>query len=174
MRTVSGFIEGILVEIYDRAEKDEIASKDSDVPIFKTTTYIKKKVPNSRDIYDQPVKPKDRDKYKDLFVAFEKGQEVILDGTPIEEWPQLDIASIETLKALSIYTIQAAAGMPETSSHRLPLGLRNINVKAQKWLSQGNEAVELRKQNTELMKRIEALENGTKRKPGRPRKTEAA
>lgn len=174
MRAVSGFVEGILVEIYDRAIKNEAASAKSDVPIFNTTTYIKKKVPNSRDIYDQPMKQNDRIKYKDLLIAFESGETVPLDGTPIEEWSQLDVASIETLKAINVFTIQAAAGMPETSAHRLPLGLRNINVKAQKWLNQGNEAEALRKQNAELLKRIEALEVNQKKKPGRPRKTEAA
>lgn len=181
MRSVQGFVEGVLIEIYDRAIKDEQGSEDAGIPIFKSSLYIKKRVPNSRDVYDQPVKNTDHTKYPDLFKIFEEGGSVSIEGTPLEEWALLSISDVETLKALNIYTVQNAAELNETSLHRLPVGLRSINVKAKKWLSQGSELETLKEslvsqemREKRLMDRIEALEANQKKKPGRPRKTEAA
>lgn len=174
MRTVSGFVDGVLVEIYDKPVVDREASKDSEVPIYKAVTYIRKRVANSRNVYDQPMKSTDYEKYRDLHAAFEAGEKVPMEGTPLEQWPGLDVADIETLKSFNIFTVQSLAELNETGIHRLPAGFRNLKIKAMKWLNQGKEVEELRKQNQELLERIEKLEANQKKKPGRPRKTEAA
>ncbi len=174
MRSVKGFVNGVLIEIYDRAVKDEDASEKQDIPVFNSSVYIKKKVPNSRDLYDQPAKSADYDKYPDLFTAFEAGKDVPLEGLPIEMWPALDVAQVATMKAANIYTVQALANLAETGLHRLPVGYRNLKTKAQKWLANSDENELLRKQNADLLVRVEALETNQKKSPGRPRKKKAA
>jgi len=177
MHKAVGIIEGVLIEIYEKAIKNEEKSEKSDTPVFDTRLYIKKKVPNSRDIYDQPVKSTDRDRYPDLFTAFEAGKSTVIDGIPIEEWPKLDVSSIEVLKAANVFTVEQCASMSDSTKHRLPVGLRDIGSKAKKWLNQGKENAVLRKDldeqmqlNKDLLQRIEALEANQKKKPGRPRK----
>lgn len=174
MRSAKGFVDGILVEIYDRAVKDEDASEKAGVPVFASSVYVKKRVPNSRDIYDQPAKSTDQAKYADLFIAFEAGKDVPLEGLPIDQWPALDVSQVETLRAASVFTVQSLADLHETGLHRLPVGYRNLKVKAQKWLAAGVENEQLRQQNAELLVRVEALEANQKKKPGRPRKEKAA
>jgi hypothetical protein len=187
MRKAVGIIEGVWIEIYERPIKDEKASENSDTPVFKTSTYIRKKVPNSRDVYDQPVKSTDRERYPDLFDAYDAGKTTVIDGIPLEEWPKLDVSSCETLKAANIFTVEQCAVMSESAKHRLPLGLRDIGAKATEWLNQGKENTVLRKDldeqirlNKELLGRIEALEAKpvvepeVKRKPGRPKKVASA
>jgi hypothetical protein len=173
MRAVRNIIDGILVEIYEKPIKDEKRSANSNIPIYEKRVYIKKKAANSRDEYNQPVKETDRQKYAELFAAFEAGQDVELDGTPIEQWAALDVADVETLKSINVLTIQSAAKIPETTLHRMPIGLKNINVKAQKWLNSINEVDELRKQNADLLKRVTQLEANQKKTPGR-KKTKVA
>lgn len=170
MRHIKGFVDGILVEIYDRAVKDEAASETSDTPVFVTRPYIKKRIPNSRDMYDQPVKSTDRDRYGDLFAKFEAGEEGTLDGTPLEQCPLLDVSQVETLKAANVFTVQQLSDLNDSGLHRLPTGYRNLKTKAQKWINQGKENDDLRAQNADLLKRIEALEDNQKKKPGRPKK----
>ncbi len=177
MHKAVGICDGVWIEIYEKPIKDEKASEKSDTPIFKTSIYIKKKVPNSRDVYDQPVKSTDRDKYPDLFDAFDANKITVIEGIPLEEWPKLDVSSIETLKAANIFTVEQCAVMSESSRHRLPVGLRDIGEKASAWLNQGKENTVLRKdldaqikQNAELLVRIEALEANQKKAPGRPKK----
>jgi len=177
MHKAVGIIDGVMIEIYERAVKDEKASEKSDTPVFHTKPWIKKKIPNSRDIYDQPVKSTDRDRYPDLFDAFEARTSTSIDGVPLEEWPKLDVSSVETLKAANIYTVEQCAILSESAKHRLPIGLRDISVKAREWLDQGKENTVLRKDldtqtrlNADLLERIEALEANQKKAPGRPKK----
>ena len=162
MKRAANFIDGIFVEIYEKAVKDEEASDKSDVPIYKTVTYIKKKIPNSRDVYDQPFKSTDAAKYPELLKHFESGETMTLDGTPIEQWPALDVSQVETLRAAGVPTVQALAALPESGMHRLPAGYIKLKQKAEKWLNQGKENDDLRAQNAELLKRIEALEKKSK------------
>jgi hypothetical protein len=177
MHKAVGIIDGVWIEIYERAKKDEEKSKDSDTPVFSTSIYIRKKVPNSRDVYDQPVKSTDRERYPDLFDAFDAGKTTSIEGIPLEEWPKLDVSSVETLKSANIFTVEQCSVMSESAKHRLPLGLRDIGVKATEWLNQGKENGVLRKDldeqtrlNKELLIRIEALEANQKKPPGRPKK----
>ena len=155
---ISGFVDGVLITIYDRAVKDEKASESSDVPKYTSQLYIKKKVPNSRDEYDQPFKPTDREKYPELIDAFEQGEKIPLNGIPLDQWPALDVTQVQTLKSAHIFTVQSVAELAETGFHRLPPGYANLKVKAQKWLNQGRELEALQKKNADLLKRVEALE----------------
>lgn len=164
MRHIKGFVDGILVEIYDRAVKDEKASEESDTPVFVTKPYIKKRIPNSRDVYDQPVKSTDRDRYRELFDKFEAGESNTLDGTPLDQCPMFDVSQVETLKAANVFTVQQLAELADSGLHRLPTGYRNLKNKARKWVNQDKENDDLRAQNADLLKRIEALEGKKKGK----------
>ena len=177
MHKAVGIIDGVMIEIYERAVKDEKASEKSDTPVFHTKIYIRKKVPNSRDVYDQPVKSTDKERYPDLFDAFDARTATSIEGIPVEEWPKLDVSSIETLKAANIFTVEQCAILSDSAKHRLPVGLRDIQVKAREWLDQGNENATLRKDldtqtrlNADLLVRIEALEANQKKPVGRPKK----
>ena len=164
MRSVKGIIDSIIVEIYERAVRDDAESEKQGLPIFNTVQFIKKRVANSRDVYDQPVKSTDRDRYPDLFRAFEAGESVRLNGTPLEEWPQLDAAQIQTLKSANILTVQALAELNETGMHRLPAGYMTLKTKAAKWLGQGAELERLSEENKELRARLDALEKKPRKK----------
>ena len=188
MHKAVGICDGVWIEIYERPIKDEKASEKSDTPVFHSKIYIKKKVPNSRDIYDQPVKSTDRERYPDLFDAFDAGKTTVIEGIPLEEGPKLDVSSIETLKSANIFTVEQCAIMSDSAKHRLPVGLRDIGTKANEWLNQGKENTVLRKDldtqtklleeqtelNATLLERIEALEANQKKPPGRPKKVASA
>lgn len=168
MRKIVGIVENIVVEIYDRAVEDKEASEKADEKIFKTSVYIKKKVPNSRDAYDQPIKSTDIERYPDLYEKFEQGKELPLNGTPLEECALIGVAEIETLKAKNIFTTQQFIGMPESGMHRLGPGFISLKSKVEKWAAKGRENDELQDQIKALQEQVKQLL--TKRKPGRPKK----
>lgn len=187
-RRTIGIVDGVFLEIYERPVKDETASEKEGVPIFRGVTYIRKKVPNQRDIYDQPVKSTDRERYPDLFRRHDSGEESKIEGTPLEAWPALDSAQVATLKAASVHTVQQLANMPETGGG-LPNAYRALKFKAAQWLTgEGSEVSRLRgevdKQADEikardehiarLEERLTALEQGDKPKRGRPPKDKEA
>jgi len=181
-REVTQIVDKVLVTIYDRPVKNEQKTEAENVPIYDNRVYIRKKAPNSRDIYDQPISSKDREKYADLLGKFEAGEKVAINGTPIEMFPLLDPAQVRTLQDAGVLTVQSLAELTESGMHRLPRGYMDLKYKAKKWLDQSVETDELRQsneelkaQNADLLKRIEALEASkvTKvtKKRGRPRKT---
>lgn len=183
MRKVVGIIEHVVIEIYDRAIKDVEASEKTGEQIFKNAIYIKKRVPNSRDVYDQPLKSTDIERYDDLYEKFLAGKEVPMDGTPLEECSLIDAAEVETLKAKNIFTTQQLVNMPESGMHRLGHGFLTLKVKVAKWQEQGKKNEELEKRVTELesnpditelqetikqlQEQIVVLEANQKKKPGR-------
>ena len=171
--SVGGLVDGCTIEIYDRAIKDDKKSEEAGYPVFNTSIYIRKKVPNSRDLYDQPIKSTDRVKYEQLFAAFEKGEKAPTSGWPVDEWPAIDVASVQVLKSIDIHTVEGVAAIADATLHRLPPGMRALPIKAQRAL---NEHREKDKRIEELEKSLEELKQQMsnlapeKRKPGRPKK----
>ncbi|MDH4072590.1 MAG: hypothetical protein OEV41_05740 [Gammaproteobacteria bacterium] len=186
-RKTIGIVDGVFVEIYERPVKDEDATEREGTPIFRNQTYIRKKVPNQRDIYDQPVKSTDRQRYQELFRKHEAGEASSIEGTPLEEWPQLDASQVATLKAAGVFTVQQLSNMPETGGG-LPNAYRQLKFKAAQWLQgEGSEVRRLRdevdarekhiaeqdKKIADLVSRLDALE-GDKPRRGRPPKDKEA
>jgi len=176
MRSVKNLVEGVWVEFYERAVPDPDA--DSDTPAYKKAIYVRKKIPNSRNVVDQPMKAEDKLKYAELWRQFEAGEETKIDGWLIEQWPRVDVAQVESLKARNIYTVEMLA---EMSDANLPAGYRDLKNKAIRDLSAGARVDELAKRVDEAQKEIaelraenEELRANQKKKPGRPKKTESA
>lgn len=191
MRSVKNFIDGIWIEIYDKAVKDEEASEKAGTPIYKNVPHMKKKAPNSRDWTDQPLtdsrrippehlKDEEARKYRELVSAFDNDEEVPLDGTPLEQWPGIEASQIATLKSVGVVTVQALADLSEAGLHRLPTGYMSLKNKAKSWLekTQGNEALKaendkLKSQLETMQEQIAELQANQKKKPGRPPKQES-
>lgn len=183
MRSVKNFIDGIWIEIYDKAVKDDEASEKEGTPIYKNVPHMKKKAPNSRDWTDQPLTDSRRTppdhlsdeesrKYKELVKAFENDEEVPLDGTPLEQWPGIEASQIATLKSTGVVTVQALANLSEEGLHRLPTGYMSLKNKAKRWLekTQGSDALKaendkLKGQIEEMQKKLDELIQSQKKKP---------
>jgi hypothetical protein len=163
---VAGIVDGVLVRIYDRAVEDRRETEKQGRPVFKEQAYIHKRV-NPREVYDQPVKSTDRQRYPDLFAKYDAGESADIEGWLIEQWPRVTVVQVATLKAQNVFTVEQLANLDAT---RLPRGYLELQRQAKQDISNDSRIEELEKQNTELQERIKVLEANQKKKPGRPRK----
>lgn len=119
------------------------------------------------------------------YEAWKKGQEIPIDGTPIEAWPGCDQKLAEALKGRNVRTIEQFAEVPDHYLSGIPIpDLRRRQQLARDFLKakegQSQVAAELAKRDQiieKLMREVEELKGGgedkPKRGPGRPPKVQA-
>lgn len=102
--------------------------------------------------------------FRASFEAWEKGQELPLEGTAIVNWPAISPAQVKHLLNLHIRTVEDLAAGNEELIGRLGMGGRSLVMKAQEWLAAakgaGKTAAELEKlrvENEGLRAQIESL-----------------
>lgn len=143
---------------YVRFEKVAI----EDVPASKVAgRYVAKDVdfalvtpPYSKDIFKQEAKdwlvemkravdaqrlpPEWYKMFVDAYDAWQRGQEVPLNGTAIKGWPVIGPAQQENLIRLGILTVEDLASMNAEGHTRIGMGALDLQRKAQAWLEQAN------------------------------------
>lgn len=128
-----------------------------------------------------------REKLAPFLEAWEKETATPDDGTPLEEWPKLDVAMIETLREARIYSVEMLAALPDNRLDAIPLGGRVLRDQAQAFIDakHGNSKTDaLIAENSDLKERMARMEaqlaeikradaekaEEPKRGPGRPPK----
>lgn len=75
-----------------------------------------------------------RDKYKEAYAAWKKGEEVPLDGTAVKGWPVISPAQQKNLVSLGFLTVEDLANMNEEGMKRYGMGAQDMKNKAKAWL----------------------------------------
>lgn len=74
--------------------------------------------------------------YKEKYAAWQQGQELPLDGTPIKGWGVISPAQQETLIAMHVLTVEDLALMNDEGVKRVGMGGLDLKSKAKAWLAQ--------------------------------------
>lgn len=106
------------------------------------------------------------DRYGRQIAAFKQaGPAEDLQGTPIDQWQGIDVRQAAEMKAMSIYTVEALADLPDIGIQRLGPGGRTLVARAKAFLEHaaGNSPVDrLATENATLKERIALLEEQVK------------
>lgn len=81
-------------------------------PIFDEVVYIKKMVPgDSLNIIDRPMYESDKNEFPMQWAHYmnKQGDDQMISGTPLIEWPIITTAQAEELRALKFYTVEQVA-----------------------------------------------------------------
>lgn len=63
------------------------------------------------------------------------------EGTPLEQWPLMDVAMVAAFKAANVYTVQQLAALPDSAlDNAIRRGGREWRAKAQAWLDEAKQA----------------------------------
>lgn len=159
----------LMVFFKEEAIKNEAASKLGP-PVYETVTQIKVLAAGQKQSFpiyeiervlaDGTVK---QDKavywrFREVYDAWKAKQQPAASGTPLEQWPLMDRATIAAFKDSNVFTVQQLASLPDGALGNIRAKGQEWRAKAKAWLEDaGNAAlaVELR---SELAKRDEQIE----------------
>lgn len=138
----------------EEAEKDERASRGGP-PLYDTVHRVRVVVAGARGdegpIYTLWRKRHDGTEKIDETRAYQRFQKPYEDwkagkapadcGTPLEQWPLMDVAMVAAFKAAHVYTVQQLATLPDGAlDNAIRRGGREWRAKAQAWLDEAKTA----------------------------------
>lgn len=135
--------------------QDYAASEAHGRPIYRDEERIEIAFPgNQLNIWSGRVTDEHRQQYAREYEAFLRGEEIAIDGTPLEELTILSRAQVKELKYFDIYTVEDAASLNDNVIQRMPMGAHKLRELARKYLEKAKDLQPL----TELVAVKEELE----------------
>lgn len=158
---------GVYPIFYIEPMEDRVASAQNGRPIFKDVEMVRVIMPGNQlnePVYE--VTDVHRARWAPEYEAFRKGNEPILNGTPLEHWPPLGKSLLAELKYFKFRTVEDLAGAPDNVMQRIPHGFR-LRESARAWLDeavagaltekQSFEIEQLRADNANLQRQVKEL-----------------
>lgn len=161
------------VQFEQVAVEDRNASIEAGRKVYKNVTMANITPPGSRDVIprvasewlaDIRVKAIDGrwpmqwvEHFEASFRAWEKGQEVPLNGTPIKGWQLISPAEQNNLIACNVLTVEDLAQLPEEGIARVGMGARALRDKARGWLEAAAGPGKLAEELAALRQKLEQL-----------------
>jgi len=104
------------VEFYTREVEDERQSKIYGRRILKAVPFCRKRaMGDSRTVWDAPVSMADKQRWPAQWAAYEKGEEEMVIGTPLDAWPLISREARITLKNWGFKTVEQIAEVTDGS-----------------------------------------------------------
>lgn len=111
--------------------------------VFTDATFVKIVTPGDRSsLFFQPATDSHRRRFPKAWAAFEerKRDAGSRTGMPLEEWAAITRATVYTLKAAHIHTVEDLAIVPDTFVDRLGVDGRGLRAQAQAFVAQGKDS----------------------------------
>ena len=172
---------GFCMEVTEDKKKSAAAGH----PVFTEREFCKIVIPGDKQsLYYQPATDEKRRKFPNAYRAFQQREsKPVVEGMPIEHWPQITRAQAMTFRAANIHTVEALASVHDGNIDKIGSHGRDLRAKAQAFLAVAKDSAaaqkiavenqQLKDQLAEMQKQINTLAKALeKRGPGRPRKDE--
>ena len=160
-RVIHGSDRGLFVEFYDEAVKQEYKSKTAGHPIFKKEPFIRIVSPGGYQEICRKIVDADKIRFPEHWAAYVRGAKMPVQGMPVEQWAQLDVAQVKTLKANDVHTVEQLSALSDTALQHLGVGYQHLRAQALNYVkaTEENEFVaKLTSENQELKERLGAIE----------------
>ena len=121
------------------AKQNSAKSKVEGRPNFDQVPFVTIMSPgDNKNVIDAKVNDDHKSRWPRQWEAFQKGSEQPLNGTPINEWPALNMAQVAELKALNIFSIEQLANLDDRGTQEMT-GLVTLKQQAQAHLAVGKD-----------------------------------
>lgn len=119
--------------IFDEAIYAEVISPGSrdSTPVFECVRFFAPEMEHPQPLYGTKY-----NEYKEFIVDFEKndGVDASMAGTPLSEWKEMNRTMVASLKAQSIFTVDALAALPDSRLSVVGPDGRTWRTKAQAYI----------------------------------------
>lgn len=155
-------------EWFDQEDPEE--SKKCGYPRYKRIQIIRTLIPGSKEDRVDRVNDDYRRRFPRQWAAFLAGEEGVVDGTPLKDFPGLTKDDISTLMHFHVLSVEQLAALSDENATNMGHGFRQRRDGAKVWLAARKTAqpvAELqaqldaeREKNAAIMERLAALEAG--------------
>lgn len=106
-------------------------------PVYKDVEYVQIVIPGDKNsLYRQPATDQHKKRFPMAYAAFlAREKKPVLEGMPIEQWPQVTRSEALTLKAANIPTVEALAAVHDGHVDKLGQQGREWRAKAQAFIA---------------------------------------
>jgi hypothetical protein len=171
----------MFVEFYTDAVELTHESDREGRPIYKEMAHVKIMIPGDpHNIIERRATDDDKHKYPKAWARFERMEAAGQEGTPLEQWPQINRAQVKEAKYFEVHTVEAMAGLSDSHCSKMGPGFTDLRTKAKAYLTAAKDTAAATAQaaeNEQMKNRIADLEAQLKdlgkRGPGRPPKDNA-
>lgn len=181
------------VTFYPGKLPNEARSRETGKPEFDLVDFVRVAVPgDTNNIVERPVRDSDHIEWPHQWNAYKNSQSHRpTEGTPVEDWPRLDVATVAKLKALEFHTVEQIANASDAAIQRVGMGCYELRDKATAFIKSASDSALAQKQAEELRlkdqeiadlkdtvarfgARLQALESDEPPRRGRPPKNPEA
>jgi len=103
----------LAVQFYERPLENEFQSNLQKRPIYENVVFVKIFIPGDKlSVIDTIARDEHKQRFPKQWAAFQNRQDGggKFVGTPITEWPRVNMAQAEELKGLKFFTVESIAG----------------------------------------------------------------
>jgi hypothetical protein len=134
-RTYGAPAANVRAEFFMDTVEDRRASIDAGRPVFREIESVKVIIPGLiASVVVHRVNEEHRQRWPEQYAAFKAGQDPVLNGTPLEEWPILNKAAISELRHAQIRTVEELAALSDIAVQGIGMGGQVLRERARGWL----------------------------------------
>ena len=149
----------LAVLFHKKAVQNQVKSELEGRPIFDDVIFIRKMVPgDSLNVIDRPIYEQDKNEFPMQWAHFmnKHGDDQMMSGTPLIEWPLVTTAQAEELRAMKFYTVEQVAEASDAAIMKMGMSAGmspySFRDKAKAFLAKAKGDSEAYKREEELAK----------------------
>lgn len=129
-----------------RAKLMEVKTKEAGRPIMEQELMVEIIIPGQKSPVTRKMIDADKERWPMQWFKFEKMGDAKIEGTPIEEWPQLTVMQIGMLKSINVLSIEALSTLDDSHLFKLGPDARALRDKAKRFLDMSKDNALVEKQ----------------------------
>lgn len=148
-------ISGLHVTFYPGKVEVPARSNITGKPEFDLVDYVRIMIPGDMlNIVERPAREGDKQQFPAQWQRYKHATEYRPEsGTPIEDWPRVDVATVAKLKALGFHTVEQIAESSDAMCQNIGMGCFELRTKAIAYVEAAKDSAFVQKQADQLAQR---------------------